>query len=297
MAGSDLAPGTDLGGFRIERTLGRGGMGTVYLATQRSLDRPVALKVLHPARTRDPRSTMAFFDEARTAARLRHPNLVPIHEVVAEPARDIYAYAMEYVPGPTAARLVAMHGPLDRDAAFAVAVQVADALAAAHAAGLVHRDVKPDNLILDPAGPVRLLDLGLAYNRLGGSVASGGSRRFALVGTPEFAAPEQLRTPDAAGPASDVYSLGATLFALRTGRPPFSGATLIDLVVNICCADPVFPDGLDAPTRELLRTLFDKDPEERPRDGAAAVAAIRAAQQGRSPTAAPRQHRPRRLHR
>lgn len=284
MADDVLAPGTDLFGYTIERTLGRGGMGTVYLARQRSLERTVALKVLHPSRTRNPQVTSDFFNEARAAARLRHAHLVGVHDFCADPARSLYAYSMEYVDGRTGSALVGHQGPLAREQALGIAAQVASALSLAHANGLVHRDVKPENVLIDATGTAKLLDLGLAYNRLAGLTGGGsGARRLSIVGTPDFSAPEQLRNPDRASPASDVFSLGLTLYTLLAGKLPFEGETIIDLIIKVATEDLVFPTSMDPACRELLTALTAKDPGERPGDGAAAQKVIESVLQGRRP--------------
>ena len=271
-------------GYRIERILGRGGMGTVYLATQLSLGRPVALKVLHPNRVRNPADAEAFFQEALAAGRLNHPSLVTIHDVIQDPAQGIHAYAMQYVEGRTAGAVVREDGPLPRPAALRLIGQAAAALAVAHAQGFVHRDVKPDNLLVTPRHEVKLLDLGLAYNRLGGLTggpATPGHRRLVLIGTPEFAAPEQCRNPDEADPTADVWALGATLHVLLTGRPPFEGVTVIDLIVRAATEPLAMVDGLDRDCADLLNILMAKDPDHRYADAMDAAEAIAAVVAGR----------------
>lgn len=289
MSPDALEPGVRLFGHEILRRLGRGGMGTVYLARQISLDRQVALKVLHPARVRNRQGAEDFFREARAAAALRHPHLVAIHDLHADPEAGIYAYAMDYVEGQTLARLVTDLGPLPATRALTLAGQVASALAAAHRAGFVHRDVKPENILVESGERARLLDLGLAYNRLGAvgaQVPSSGSsnqRQLLIVGTPEWSAPEQHRTPHQAGPASDVWSLGATLHFALLGRPPFGGDTVIDLIVRTATLPLDLPSTLPGHLRRLLETLMAKDPEDRPQDGDAMTEVISAACQGRAP--------------
>ena len=142
-----LPAGTELFGYEIERLLGRGGMGNVYLATQKSLDRKVALKVLHPHRLRNPAAVESFLREARAAAQLAHANLVAVHDVHAEPERKLYCYSMEYVEGITASRLLQTQGVLKRSQALHLIYQMAKALGHAHRHGLVHRDIKPDNIL------------------------------------------------------------------------------------------------------------------------------------------------------
>ena len=264
---TSLSPGTMVGGYRIESVLGRGGMGTVYRATQESLARSVALKVLHPSRIRDGGAAEAFLREAVNAAAIRHPALVPVHDLVVDHEHQVYAYAMELVPGETAARVVQLHGPLRRAQALYLLYQASAGLAAAHTRGLVHRDVKPENLMVQPDGRVRLLDLGLAWDRVGSIGRSGsGPKIVRVIGTPEFAAPEQLRDPDRISAAADVWGLGATLVWLMCGKPPFTGSTLVDLVVNAVTTEPRLSSQLDASVCELIDLLLAKDPTERPTD-------------------------------
>lgn len=280
---SELAPGTEVFGYVVDRLLGRGGMGNVYLAKQKSLDRQVALKVMHPQRLRSPGAAERFLNEARAAAKLNHPNLVAVHDVMAEPERRLYAYSMEFVPGTTAAKLVVAQGALKRAQALHLTFQVAKALAHAHKQGLIHRDVKPDNILITQNGSAKLLDLGLVHDRIQGQGESGGSRVLSIVGTVEFSAPEQHRNPRQAVPASDVYSLGATLFYLLAGRPPFNGETVIDLIVRVAMEPLSYPAAIPSDCRRLLDLMLAKRPADRLADGDAVVEALKAIAEGRAP--------------
>jgi len=281
-----LPPGTEIFGYTIERLLGRGGMGNVYLAKQKSLDRQVALKVLHPQRLRNPASVDSFLREARAAAQLSHANLVAVHDVQADPERKLYCYSMEYIQGITASRLVQTQGVLKRPQALHLLYQVAKALGHAHRHGLVHRDVKPDNILVTQSGTAKLLDLGLVRDQFEPS-AEPGSRVLSIVGTPEYSAPEQHRNPKQAVPGSDVYSLGATLFFLLSGRPPFSGDTLIDLIVRVATEPLSYPNGIPADCRRLLDLMLAKRPADRLYDGDAVVGALKGISEGRLPTLHP----------
>jgi serine/threonine-protein kinase len=281
-----LPPGTELFGYEIERLLGRGGMGNVYLAKQKSLDRQVALKVLHPQRLRNPASVESFLREARAAAQLSHANLVAVHDVHADPERKLYCYSMEYVQGITASRLLQTQGVLKRAQALHLVYQVAKALGHAHRHGLVHRDIKPDNILVMQNGSAKLLDLGLVRDRIE-QTAESGSRVLSIVGTPEYSAPEQHRNPKQAVPASDVYSLGATLFFLLVGRPPFNGDTLIDLIVRVATEQLSYPSGVPADCRRLLDLMLAKRPADRLYDGDAVVEALRGIAEGRLPALHP----------
>lgn len=279
-----LAPGTELFGYRVEKVLGKGGMGTVYKATQLSLQRPVALKVLGGKVVRNPQLAADFLKEARATAKLSHQNLVMVHDVHAEPARNLYAYSMEYVPGVTVNRLVAEQGPLKRQLALHVTYQIASALAAAHRADLIHRDVKPENILVTQNGLAKLLDLGLVRDRLEGQVVrSPGRRLLTLVGTPEYSAPEQSRNPDEASTASDVFSLGGTLFQMLTGQQPFTGETVIDLIVRVAMEPVDYPATMGRDCRQLLELMLAKQPEDRLPDGDAVVKALEDIAKGKAP--------------
>jgi serine/threonine protein kinase len=277
-------PGTELFGYRIEGVLGRGGMGAVYKATQLSLQRPIALKVLGGRFARSPQMANDFLREARATAKLTHQNLVMVHDVHAEPERSLYAYAMEYVPGTTLSQLITQQGPLKRTAALHITYQIAQALAAAHRADLIHRDIKPDNILVAPNGLTKVLDLGLVRDRLDGqTVRSPGRRLLTIVGTPEWSAPEQSRDPDEASTASDVFSLGATLYYILTGQPPFNGNTVIDLIVNVCTQEPAYPASIPRDCQHLLDLMLAKDPERRLSDGEAVVKALEDLAKGKTP--------------
>lgn len=280
--GDDFPPGHELFGYRIEGVLGKGGMGTVYRALQLSLQRPVALKVLGGRFARQPALAQEFMREARSTARVSHQNLVMVHDVHVDAERSLYAYAMEHVPGQTLTRMVAEQGPLKRQSALHIAYQIAQALAAAHRADLIHRDVKPDNVLVTPAGLAKLLDLGLVRDRLEGQVVRSPSRRLlTIVGTPEWSAPEQSRNPDNASTASDVFSLGACLFFMLTGQPPFSGETVIDLIVRTATEDVVYPAAVPRDCQALLALMLARDPEERLPDAESVVRAMEDLAKGR----------------
>jgi serine/threonine-protein kinase len=268
-----LPPGTELCGCILGKVIGRGGMGTVYEARQQLLDRPVAVKVLHPGRLRDPAQLEAFRREVQAAAALVHPHLVAVHQVEIDAAQERAAYSMELVAGQTLTALVTRLGPLSRNQALHITYQAAKALGHAHRKGLVHRDVKPDNILVDDALAAKVLDLGLARDLLANHPLAS-AHRLALVGTPAWSAPEQLRDPDRAEPASDVWSLGATLFFLLVGRPPFAGTSVIDLIIRIASEPLDLPDSLPNDCRLLLGLMLAKDPEGRLPDGDAVAKAL-----------------------
>jgi serine/threonine protein kinase len=279
-----LAAGTIVFGYEVGRLLGRGGMGTVYLARQLSLNRAVALKILHPHLLRNPAAVEDFLREARASARLNHPHLVSCHDAHADPEHRLYGYSMEYVPGRSVTDLMRAEGPLKRSLALHLAYQVASALGSAHQHDLVHRDVKPDNIMVTTSSNAKLLDLGLARDRLGGDSTTAAGTKLIIIGTPEFSAPEQSRVPYRATAASDVYSLGATIYYMFTGHPPFQGETVIDLIVRAATEEVDYPESIPEDCRALLALMLARDPLERLPHGAAVVSALEALAQGRVPT-------------
>lgn len=256
-----LAPGTVLGGCRIDAVVGRGGMGVVYRARQLDLDRDVALKVIAPELVEDPQTRKRFLSEARAAGAVEHPNVVPVHGVGIAEGR---AYlVMRYVAGDDLRTLVRMRGALAPEQAAAIAVQLGNALDAIHSAGYVHRDVKPQNVMVDTAGHVYLSDFGLAKQAL---ASTGPTRSEQWVGTLDYAAPEQLRG-ERVDARADVYALGGVVYFMLTGRVPFERADdhaklwahLADPPPRPSAVRPELPAELDA---VVLRALA-KDPEQR----------------------------------
>jgi eukaryotic-like serine/threonine-protein kinase len=213
------------GRYSIEYELGRGGMGVVFLARDLALERPVAIKLLPLSWSDDERMRERFVREARTAARLSHPNIVPIHSV--EEHSDAVFFVMGYVDGETLSARVRRAGPLDAHDGSTLVQELAWALAYAHSAGVIHRDVKPDNVMIDRAsGRAMLTDFGIA--RLGDD-ASGRPEGGEIVGTAQFLSPEQASGVSVDG-RSDLYSLGVTAFYALAGRLPFESSTATGLI-------------------------------------------------------------------
>ena len=211
----ELAPGSNFAGHRIEAVAGRGGMGVVYRARQLSLDRQVALKVIAPSLMQDDAIRRRFLRESKVAASIDHPNVIPIYYTGEE--GGVAFIAMRYVPGDDLRTLVRREGALPPRRAVAIVSQVAAALDAAHAAGLVHRDVKPANVLLGQADHAYLTDFGLTK----GEVSEGATQPGHWVGTLDFVAPEQIRG-ERIDARADVYGLGCLLFYALTGRPPYA---------------------------------------------------------------------------
>lgn len=247
------------GRYSIDRELGRGGMGIVYLAREIHLDRWVALKLLPPPRADDPGLRERFLREARLAAKLSHPNIIPIHAV--EEGGGFVFYVMAFVDGETLAARIHERGPLLGSEGARVLREVAWALAYAHGQGLVHRDVKPDNILLERgSGRVLVADFGIAAALTDAGAAG-------VSGTPEFMSPEQaLGQP--LDPRSDLYSLGATAFYALTGELPFSGRSATEVLARQVTepARPIAATGVAVPRKvaALIDRCLAKDPAHRP---------------------------------
>ena len=227
-----------VGPYRIVERLGSGGMGAVHLAVDTRLNRKVALKTLSDPSLDTPQARSRLLREARAAAQITHPNIAAIYDIVETGEHP--CIVMEYAQGETLASL-ASRGPVPCRQVLAIAGQLADALAHAHAAGVVHRDLKPSNIVLTHDGVVKILDFGLARIRdveqelasaAAPTCAPPQSWAGAMAGTPAYMAPEQL-VGKPASPLSDIYSLGATLFELLTGRKPFEATTTRDMIYQI----------------------------------------------------------------
>src|SRR5216110_1602458 len=250
------------GRYSLERELGRGGMGVVYLAREVRLDRPVAIKLLPPYKASDPHLRERFLREARTAAKLSHPNIIPIHAV--EEIGEFVFFAMAYVEGETLTDRVRNRGPMAPSEASRVLRDVAWALAYAHGQGVVHRDVKPDNILLENGGRVLVADFGIASAVAGAGALSTGE----VVGTPEFMSPEQaLGEPVDA--RSDLYALGVVGYFALSGALPFEGAQATEVLAKQATEPPpplssVVP-GVPRRLARAVEQCLEKDPADRPR--------------------------------
>jgi serine/threonine protein kinase len=215
--------------FRVVRQLGKGGMGVIYLAEHRVLDKLVALKVLSPAVLDSSDALARFFSEAKAAGRLDHQNIARAYDI--DRAGALHFLVLEFVEGRTLAQLLRQEGPLPVAKACHYVCQAALGLQHAFEQGMTHRDVKPQNLMLTPKGQVKILDFGLARMRNAGPGSPRLTQVATFMGTPAYVAPEQAVDARQADTRADIYSLGCTLYALLTGQPPFVDASTIEVVL------------------------------------------------------------------
>ena len=218
--------GTVLSGrYRLESKLGSGGMSTVYLASDETLDRPVAIKLLHAEISDQPDQLERFRREARAAARLSHPNLVAVIDAGEEDGRPYIVF--EYIEGETLKRRIQEHGGLEIDEAVAYAIEIGRGLAAAHSRMLIHRDVKPQNVLIDPDGRAKVTDFGIALSL----EAKGLTQTGRVLGTTDYVSPEQAMG-DEVDERSDVYSLGIVLYEMLTGEVPYDAETQVGVAMK-----------------------------------------------------------------
>jgi serine/threonine protein kinase len=263
----------NLGPYWMIDSIGRGGMGQVFKARHEVLDRVVAVKVL-PRSKSTPESVADFTREIQVLAKLDHPNLV--RALDAGEDGNVCYLVTEYVPGTDLRKLVRRHGPMSMQAAAGVISQVAAGLQHAHEQGMVHRDVKPGNVLVTASGNAKLSDLGLA-SPLGGD-ARDDARFGKIVGTADYLSPDHIQAPWNPTPAWDIYSLGCTLYYAVTGKVPFPGGTIADKVRAARELRPLDPRRLNAaltvPFVELMADMMAKDPAERIQTAGAVIARL-----------------------
>jgi serine/threonine-protein kinase len=279
------SPGTRLGGrYDVIHTLGWGGMAEVYLSVDRQLGREVAVKVIRERFAEDERFVKRFRREARAAASLSHPNVVAVHDVGVHEGSPFIV--MEHVPGRTLAELVRDGGPMDPGRVAEIGEAVARALGAAHAAGIVHRDVKPGNVMVTADGRVKVLDFGIARALRWTPLTD----TPAVQGTAEYMAPEYVKG-DGADPRSDIYSLGVVLYELLAGRPPFTGDSPLQVAYKHLEEAPAPPDavrpGLPANLTAVVLRCLAKHPGDRYRRAEELAADLGYLQAGRPAATAP----------
>jgi len=297
--------GLVLGNYVILEKLGAGGMGMVFKARHRRMDRVVAIKVLPPAVGQSEHAVRRFRREAEAAAKLHHPNIVAAYD--ADQAGGVHFLVMEYVAGTDLSRLVKSRGPLPVEQALSCILQAARGLAHAHQAGIVHRDIKPGNLLLDTQGRVKVLDMGLARIDGGDNTPGGDSgtdeltKSGSILGTTDYMSPEQALNTKRADQRADIYSLGATLYCLLIGRPMYRGETAMEKLLahreqaipELQAARADVPVALDA----IYQRMVAKAPEDRYPSMTALIAdleeclAASGGREGPLPPRAPRRRR------
>ncbi|MDE3090863.1 MAG: serine/threonine protein kinase, partial [Chloroflexota bacterium] len=253
--------GKTVGNYQIVEEIGRGGMGTVFRGFQPSLNRPVAIKVLSPALAQDAEFFKRFKQEALATAALDHPNIIHVYDTGED--QDVHYIAMEYIGGGNLySRIRDQAAPMPVVEAARIAAQIATALDFAHRRGIVHRDVKPSNILLDPEGRAVLSDLGIARALEGTRLTHTG----VMMGTPEYMSPEQAQGKPVDGRA-DLYSLGVVLYEMLTGRIPFQGDTPLVMLYKQIHEIPPDPNKLNPKIPKslasVLRKALAKDPEKR----------------------------------
>jgi serine/threonine-protein kinase len=281
-----------LGKYRLLELIGRGTASLVYKAEHRKLPLTVAIKVLRLDHVADPKPLLEqLASEAAVLAHLNHPHIIRVHDFDDE---GPFPYLVtEYVHGCSLSQLIRQHGPLPEEGALQVLQRLADALAAAQQQGIVHRDIKPDNILLTRKGEVKLADLGLAVvigNRVLPGVAAA-QEQATMTGTAAYLAPEQALRPHEVDHRSDIYALGATFYHALCGRLPFDGRSCMEVVYKHLREPPLPPltlrPDLDPDISDLLLKMLAKEPRDRFDTYAemrAAVGAIRAKRLGRKKT-------------
>ena len=275
--------GQQIPGYKLLGKLGAGAMATVYKAKQLSLDRMVAIKVLPRKYSANPQFIERFYAEGRAAAQLNHPNIVQAFDV--GKAGEHHYFVMEYVDGRTVYDDIAKHRRFSESEALDVVIQVAEALEHAHSKGLIHRDVKPKNVMLTKEGVAKLADMGLARAITDKEAAEAEAGK--AFGTPYYISPEQIRGEKNIGPPADIYSLGATLYHMVTGSVPFDGKNPSAVMHKHLKADLVPPDHvnpkLGAGISEVIEMMMAKDPRRRYQNCTDLLIDLRAIRKGETP--------------
>ena len=264
VAHQDLV-GQKLASFEVERVIGQGGMGVVYLARDTKLDRYVAIKSMPAGLLSTPTDQTRLKREAKVLASLNHPNIAVIHDIIEQDDYSGYL-VLEYVPGETLSERIKRE-TLTMDEALSIGRQIAEAISAAHKKGVVHRDLKPGNIKITPEGQVKVLDFGLAkpFAREGKSDEITTTHPGRVIGTPAYMSPEQARGKDT-DHRTDIWSFGCILYQMLTGQLPFEGETTTDTLARIIEREPdwdLLPRNTPANIRRLLRCCLEKTPKQR----------------------------------
>ena len=284
-----IESGTIIKGYRVVDLLGKGGMGQVYRAVQLSMNREVAFKILSPRLAANKNFRRRFIREARAAGRLHHPNMIAVHDVDEDEEGRLF-FSMEIVQGKSIGDHLDEHKTIPPREALRIIREALKALRYAHTNGVVHRDIKPDNIMLTMTGAVKIADMGLALTDDGDGDESGVTVAGTMMGTPYYMPPEQGRDAHGVDHRADLYSLGATLYHMLVGRVPFTGDTPVDVVVKATTEPVTFPE--EAAVHEALQDfivrLMAKSPDDRPQSAADAQQLLQHSEdilEGRKPAA------------
>ena len=267
--GGGFNAGTTFGDYVLLEEIARGGMGVVYKARQTTLGRIVALKMILAGQLASEQDVLRFYNEAEAAGKLDHPGIVPVHEFGQQDGQHFFS--MGYVAGPSLSDCLT-DGPLAPDTAAEIMIGVSQAIAYAHARGVIHRDLKPANVLLEPDGSPRVTDFGLAKRvEADERLTTSGQ----ILGTPGYMAPEQAAGHmDEVNESADVYALGAVLYALVTGRPPFQADNPLDTMIQVLEGDPAPVRLLNPKVEADLETICLKCLEKDPRHRYSSAAAV-----------------------
>jgi hypothetical protein len=261
-------PARIAGRYLLQQRIARGGSGDVWHAHDEELDRPVAVKLLHPHLVADERARLRLAAEGRLVASLDHPAIVKMYDVLTE--GDTPALIMELIEGESLNLRLKREGALPPRTAASIGAEVAEALAEAHRHGIIHRDVKPSNILLDTEGHAHLADFGIAHSLEPGAERL--TRTGMVVGTPAYIAPEQLAGTEV-GPRTDIFGLGSVLFEMLTGRPPFAAMAPLPLAEAHAAGPPAMP-GIEPELVELTRACLASAPSQRPADAGLVAATL-----------------------
>jgi serine/threonine-protein kinase len=254
--------GQEIGGCKIVAKIATGGMGTVYKALQVSMSRQVAIKCLAEDFAKDQQYVTRFVREARAAGELNHTNLIHVHDVGVH--HGVYYYIMEFVDGQSLDRVLRIKERLGPETVVEILLQSAKALSYAHGHDIIHRDIKPDNLMITKEGTVKIADLGIAMkvDRTREATDAG-----LVLGTPNYMAPEQATDAALTDRRSDVYALGSTVYHMLSGRPPYTGKNALEILTNVVKRKPEPIEKLrpDLPKHllQIINKMMARDPERR----------------------------------